>query len=606
MKPASLKYLSIFSTLFLLMMFILSTKSFCQKKYTVSYTFSNKDTSNIFHVTDLKAEFDSKENARKYIIALPQTLFNKGFAAASVDSVFFDSTHARISVYLGNRYQWAEISTDSIDENVLSSTGWNKNSFTNKDLHFEQLKISQQKILAYYQNNGYPFAQVGLRKIEIKNNKIKGELFAAKGPLYHIDSIRVFGKIKIKNTFLQHYLGITKGSLYNNEKLQQVNKLIQELPFVQEQQNWDLTMLGSGASLNLYLAPKPNSEVNVLVGFAPANTITGKAQITADVHLNLKNSFGNGENILLNWQQLQAQSPRLNLAYSVPYIMNSNIGIDLSFDLLKKDSSYLQLTEMLGLQYVLSPNKTFKLFYENDQNFLLGGGIDTPQIILTRQLPPDIDVTSSNIGISYLFTNTNYLYNPRKGNELNITATAGIRKTTKNSDIINLKDPDDPGFDFNKLYDSIKPKTYRLKIIASAAHYFPAGKSSTIKAAIHTAILESPQNFQNELFRIGGYQLLRGFDEESIYANRYAVFTAEYRYLVGTNSYFFGFSDVGFTQTKFSQTDYSNSFLSAGAGLQFETKFGLLNLSYALGKRNDAKFDLRNSSRIHFGYINYF
>ena len=119
MKPASLKYLSIFSTLFLLMMFILSTKSFCQKKYTVSYTFSNKDTSNIFHFTDLKAEFDSKENARKYIIALSQTLFNKGFAAASVDSVFFDSTHARISVYLGNRYQWAEISTDSIDENVV-------------------------------------------------------------------------------------------------------------------------------------------------------------------------------------------------------------------------------------------------------------------------------------------------------------------------------------------------------------------------------------------------------------------------------------------------------------------------------------------------------
>jgi outer membrane protein assembly factor BamA len=163
-----------------------------------------------------------------------------------------------------------------------------------------------------------------------------------------------------------------------------------------------------------------------------------------------------------------------------------------------------------------------------------------------------------------------------------------------------------PDFDFNSLYDSIKLKTYRFKIVASGAHFFPLGKMSTLKTAVITGLLESPQNFQNELFRIGGYKILRGFDEESIYANKYAVFTAEYRYLVGINSYFFGFSDAGLTQTKFSSTNYSNSFISGGIGLEFETKFGLLNLSYALGKRNDIKFDIRNSSRIHFGYINYF
>ncbi len=127
-----------------------------------------------------------------------------------------------------------------------------------------------------------------------------------------------------------------------------------------------------------------------------------------------------------------------------------------------------------------------------------------------------------------------------------------------------------------------------------------------MKTALNVGWFESPQIFRNELFQIGGYQLLRGFDEESIYANRYAVFTAEYRYLVGINSYFFGFSDVGITHTNFNATNYSNNFISAGAGLEFETKFGLLNLSYALGKRNDVKFDIRNSSKIHFGYINYF
>jgi hypothetical protein len=95
---------------------------------------------------------------------------------------------------------------------------------------------------------------------------------------------------------------------------------------------------------------------------------------------------------------------------------------------------------------------------------------------------------------------------------VDITATAGIKKTIKNNDILNLKDPFNPGFDFDSLYDSVKLKTYQFKLIASAAHFFPLGKAAAFKASGSFGWIESPQNFQNELFRIGGYRLLRGFD----------------------------------------------------------------------------------------------
>ena len=606
MKPAIPKYLRRIPMLIFLMIFLFSATVFSQKKYSVRYILSGKDSSYNIQQLDLKTVFESKEDAETFINKLPQILFTKGFVAASVDSFFFDSAKAKVKIYLGRKYKWAKISVDSIEKTVLDDIGWNEKQFENKPMNFPVIELQQKKIIEYYENNGYPFAQVSLQNIEIKNNEIKAELQITKGPLYRIDSIRIYGKVKIKNLFLQHYLGIVNGSVYDSKKLLQISKLIQQLPFLQEQQAWNISMLGTGATLNLYLEPKRSSQINVLIGFVPANTISGKAQITADVHLDLKNYWGKGENILLNWQQLQPQSPRLNLGFSQPYIFNSNFGIDLSFDLLKRDSSYLQLNGILGLQYMISSNKTFKIFYENEQNYLLGGGVDTNQIIFTKKLPQNIDVGSANVGIGYHFVNTNYRLNPRKGNELDIRATGGIKKTSKNNDIINLKDPLHPDFDFNSLYDPVKLKTYRFKIVTSGAHFFPLAKTSTLKAAVNMGLLESPQNFQNELFRIGGYKILRGFDEESIYANKYAVFTAEYRYLVGVNSYFFGFSDAGFTQTKFTSANYSNSFISAGIGLEFETKFGLLNLSYALGKRNDVKFDIRNSSRIHFGYINYF
>jgi outer membrane protein assembly factor BamA len=606
MKPATTKYLSNALLLVFLLFFFNPKTVLSQQKYTIQYILSGKDTSYNFPQIGLKTIFENKDTASKYVGKIEKLLFSKGFPAASVDSVFYDSTSVKVKLYLGEKYQWAEISVDSIDKKVLDETGWAKNHFKGKGFNFQQLQLQKERMVENYENNGYPFAEVFLKNVEIEKHKIKAELRVNKGPLYHIDSIRVYGKAKIKNSFLQHYLGIFNGSIYDNAKLQKISNLIQQLPFLQQQQEWNVSMLGTGATLNLYLEPKRSSQINVLVGFVPANTVSGKAQITADVHLDLKNSFGSGENILLNWQQLQPQSPRLNLAYSLPYIFNSNFGFHISFDLLKKDSSYLQLSGILGLQYIISANKSLDIFYQSEQDFLLSGGVDTNQIILTRTLPPNIDVSSGNIGLGYHFVNTNYRLNPRKGNELDITATAGIKKISKNNDIVNLKDPSNTGFDFSSLYDSLKPKTYRFKIVASAAHYFPLGKESTFKTAANIGLLQSPQNFQNELFRIGGYQLLRGFDEESIYANKYAVFTAEYRYLVGINSFFFGFSDLGFTQTKFNTADYSNHFISGGIGLEFETKFGLLNLSYAVGKRNDVKFDIRNSSKIHFGYINYF
>ena len=288
-----------------------------------------------------------------------------------------------------------------------------QNSLKIKPLILHRLQQQEERILSYYENNGYPFAEVSLNNVEISDNKIKGDLEVKKGPLYHIDSIRVYGKAKIKNLFLQHYIDISNGSIYSNQKLQKVSSRLKQLPYLQELQPWDVTMLGSGSVLNLYLQPKRSSEINVLVGFLPGNTTTGKTQVTGDVHLNLKNSLGQGENILVNWQQLQPQSPRLNLGFNQPYIFNSLFGIDFTFDLLKRDSSYLQLNGIIGIQYILSANQSGKIFYQNERSYLLSGGVDTNSILITKKLPPNIDVGSGNFGINYNFVNTNYRLNPR-------------------------------------------------------------------------------------------------------------------------------------------------------------------------------------------------
>lgn len=554
----------------------------------------------------LQTTFANREACTQYIFKLPGLLAAKGYPAASVDSVFYDSAAAHIYVYPGDRFQWVEINTDSVDNKVLEQTGWDQKLIEDNKMDYSHLQSQQQKILNYYETRGYPFASIQLDNISVEGDKMKGRLKIEKGPVYMVDSIRVYGKVKIKNIFLQRYLGIEKGSLYDKNKLQDISRKLSELPYLQEQQHWDMNMLGSGSVLNLYLQPKRSSQVNFLVGFSPSDPQTGKLQVTADVNLNLQNALGSGESILLNWQQLQKQSPRLNLGYQHPYIFNSPFGIDLAFDLLKRDSSYLQLNAQAGLLYVLSANQTGKVFLQNQRTYLLSGGFDTNQVKTTKRLPANIDVNANSLGINYNWIKTNYLFNPRKGNELKIMTTAGLKKISMNSEITKLKDPANPGYQFSSLYDSFKLNTYQFRIQVIAAHYFPVAQKSTLKTGVNSGIFQSADIFRNELFQIGGSRLLRGFDEESIYASQYAVFTAEYRYLTGINSYLFAFTDVGLTKTHFQSTRFNNQYLSAGLGLSFETGFGILNVSYALGKRNDIKFDLREASKIHFGYINYF
>jgi outer membrane protein assembly factor BamA len=577
---------------------------FSYSQYKLIVRGVDKDSSFIQTKLALQSDFKNRFQCLVYINKVPDLLKAKGYPHASVDSVAHDSLEAKIYLYTGEAFLGAQIQTDSIEHKILDGIGWNRKQSGNT-MDFKQFESFKSRILEYLENNGYPFARIDLDSVRLTNEKFYGIIKVSKGPLYRIDSLRNFGTARISSNFLQHHLNILNGSIYKKEKLQAISQKIADLPFVVEERPWNLTMLNSGSVLNLYLAPKKSSQVNVLVGFLPSNEqlSNNKLLVTGEANVNLKNALGGGETIGLNWQQIQVKSPRLNIFYQHPYLFNSPFGVNFNFDLLKKDSSYININFVVGGQYAASSNYTASIFLQHFSTNLLT--VDTILVKTTRQLPPDADVRSMNVGVNLEWFNTDYRLNPRRGNDLSFVAAVGSKKIKKNNVIAQLKDPIDPSYDYNSLYDSVELNSYQFRIKFSGAHYFRVGKASTLKAALSGGWFQSPDIFRNELFQIGGYKLLRGFDEESIYASQYAVATLEYRYLLGQNSFLFVFSDLGWAKNTALSTSTSNSFLGAGLGMAFETKAGIFNISYAVGKRDDTKFNIRQS-KIHIGYVNYF
>ncbi|HJU45663.1 MAG TPA: BamA/TamA family outer membrane protein [Chitinophagaceae bacterium] len=584
-------------------MLLLVISSSASAQYSLKIIPVDKDSAFVSQLFGLQYSFKSNNECATYIHGLLHLLQVKGFPTASIDSVEYGTDTAIATVFFGRMYKIGYINTKDIERQLLEHAGWNERNYTNKPLDMQQLQTLQSRMLDHLENNGHPFAKIQLDSLQLEGEQFSATLKVTRGPLYKIDSIRVYGDANISAAFLQHYLDIPAGGIYQKDKLQNIRKKLLELPYVQETQPWDLTMLGTGSLLNVYLKPKRSSQVNVLIGLLPPDdqSQAGKLRVTGEANINLRNAFGNGELIGLNWQQLQVRSPRLDLSFEQPYIFGMPFGVAGSFNLFKKDSSFVNLSLQLGLQYTLSTTQTGKIFIQSLATNLLT--VDTNSIKNTKALPAERDVSSVSLGVDYEFNKTDYRLNPRKGWELNIIASAGTRKMRKNNVIVKLQDQDN--FNYTSLYDTVPLNSYQFRIRLSGARYFQLGRQSALKTGLNAAWLQSPQVYRNELFQIGGYRLLRGFDEQSIYVSQYAVGTLEYRYLIGLNSFLFSFIDVGATANKSVGQNTRNNFVGGGLGLAFETKAGIFNISYAAGKRDDAAFNLR-AAKIHLGYVSYF
>jgi outer membrane protein assembly factor BamA len=575
-------------------------------QYLLHVTPVDKDSAFIHNKLGIPPSFKTREACSEYIYNLVPLLQAKGYVTASVDTVIYGAKEAAMRLYLGVAWRWANIDTRRVDPTLLSAAAWNPRAFAHKLFDMRQYQYRQKLLLDYMENNGYPFAKVSLDSVVLQDSgEVSAILRVDKGPLYKIDSIRIFGTAKISNEFLQRYLNLPNGCLYEKKKLAMVSKKLLELPYVQEQQPWSMTMLGEGSVLNLYLKPKKSSQINALVGFLPSSdpNLGNKILVTGEATIDLQNALGNGERMSLNWQQLQQSSPRLDLVFQQPYIFNSPFGLNANFDLYKQDSEYLNLNLVVGAQYTFSANQSGSVFIQEASSSLLQ--IDTLAIIASHTLPMQADINAVSLGVTYDLNTTNYRFNPRRGNELSLLGSAGTKTVKPNALIEQLKDPNDASFNFASLYDTVKQHSYEFLFKLSAAHYFPIGRASTLKLGVNGGVFSSPNTYRNELFMIGGYRLLRGFDEQSILCSQYAVGTLEYRYLVGLNSFLFTFVDGGWAKNTVPGFGLNNTYLGTGLGMAFETKAGIFNISYAIGRTEQASFNFHDA-KIHLGYVSFF
>lgn len=567
-----------------------------------------------FDKAKLASEYEDLSSLRKGLREAITRLQESGFLLATVDSTTCQNQKCKVFLQAGPKYLWAQLDNGNLAPELLKEVGYRDPIYQNKVFRYQEVADLQNKLLDYCENNGYPFASVWLDSL-VGDSLLAARLYLDYGPKISLDTIQIEQKkgsqktLRISKRYLQQYLGLQEGKDYDERQIQKIKKRLREQPFLNVYRDPYILFIGDKARPVLFLESRNASKFDILFGVLPnSNALPQEPnfKFTGNVQIDLLNPFGTGKRLMAHWQQFEQGRSELRFAFWYPYILRTPLGVDLKFNIYRRDSTYIDIISDIGLQYLFDGNNYIKAFWKNTTTNIQQ--IDTSYILNNRRLPPLQDLRNSVFGLEYYFQRLDYRWNPRKGFSLKTTAGFGLKQIRRNSSVLSLTDPAAPNFNFGTLYDSTESSSFQYSFELDYAHFIPTSRRSTIMGRYRLGWLYSNQAqlYTNELYRLGGNQLMRGFDEQSLFASWYNVLTVEWRYLIGTNSYAYLFGDGSYLERQNTEEpDWQNWIYGFGAGVALETPVGIFGLSYALGTSIDQPILIRNG-KIHFGYVNIF
>ena len=543
----------------------------------------NTDSASVFKKISYKKQFTDKAYVEKEANKIYISLIDEGYISASLDSITCDSLNYKAYISAGKKYKWANINYEKKDQAIISKLGYNERFFTKRPFKFSELSRFMEKIIIYYENNGYPFASAKLDSLQFENANIVAKLKIEKNVFIKLDSLVTEGSGKVSQKFLLRYLGIKNGMPYNTAVFMGVSKKIKQLPFVTEKKPPIIQLTDKQNKLFLFLEKKNASQFDGIVGILPNDK--GKTVFTGDLKIKLVNTvFKSGETVDIQWRRLQTQTQDLKVIFIYPYIAGLPVGADYNIKIYKKDTTFLDVNNALGLNYYFSGLNYVKVFYkQRNANLISTAGLSNITV-----LPEYADVVTKAYGLGLFIEKFDYKFNPRKGFGVNVQGSVGSRQIKKNPKINDMA------------YSTLDLKTSQYQVEGTVVGYINLVKNHVVKLSTQFGSVFGNTIYKNELFRIGGLRTLRGFDEESIYASSYVIPTIEYRFLFEKNSNLFVFGEGAWYENHSVISRYDDNPISVGAGINFETKAGIFNLSYAIGKQQGNAFDLR-IGKIHAG-----
>ena len=87
--------------------------------------------------------------------------------------------------------------------------------------------------------------------------------------------------------------------------------------------------------------------------------------MTGDLHLDLRNTFRNGERNSIKWQAPGERTQRLDMQTQWPYVLGTNLGISGRFNLYRRDTTYISINPEMMLDFYFTNGSRLGVGFEH-------------------------------------------------------------------------------------------------------------------------------------------------------------------------------------------------------------------------------------------------
>lgn len=439
---------------------------------------------------------------------------------------------------------------------------------TNPEFFTKNLDSLKREINRKFIEKGYSFNRVKSKFHGMKNEIPVVELSVITEKQRKINGFVVKGYEKVPKRFIKNLKKEYSGKVYDEKNLLSVNQSLQNHPYVTLERPPQTLFTKDSTNIYLFLQKKKVNTFDGIIGFG--NDKSDKFTFNGTLNLQFRNMFNGFESIGLFWQRNPDRGQTFDLQTDIPYLFKSNVGTNINVNIFRQDSTFANVKMLPAVYYHIS----------NRQKIGLRGTFETSTVMDSLYVQGK-DYTKKGIGLWYDFTEPSeielFMYRTK------LRAEADMMSTHYSKDDI---------------------KAAQTRYFLFGERNFHIRGSHYLNLRGETALMSSKNEFTvNELLRFGGWNSMRGFNENSLYADFYYFGNAEYRYLVNNQAFFDVFLQYGQLNNK--TLNLKPKLYSFGVGFNFFLPIGLMSFQISNGSEfgNQIKF---GDTKIHWGILTRF
>ena len=437
-------------------------------------------------------------------------------------------------------------------------------------LPFQTAEAALQKLNSFQTASGNAFGRLRLSEITANTpNSLQAQLVLVNGSQRTIDGIVIKGYEKFPKSYLRYYAGIKKKTLFNQKKLIAQNELLNSLGFVSTLKPPEALFQKDSTTVYFYLQKKNFNNFDGILGFA-TDEETQRVQFNGYLNLELNNNLNFGEQLLINYKADGDEQVNFRAKTTLPYLFNTPFGLALELKIFKRDSTFVTTDQQARLTYQVTPRSAVYAGYKGYESSNL-----QDEVLVGN---PVQDYTAN-----YIIAGAAY-EKPQNSNLFPIKTTAAI----------------DTEIGTRELKDTQEDQ---IRLLFTANHIINLNTENSLYIQNTTQALLSDTYLTNELFRFGGINSIRGFNENSIDASLFSVLNTEYRYMFNPGLYIHSIIDLGYFENDI--MELKQKLYSFGIGLGLQSKAGLFNINFANGNREGMNFNFSNT-KIHISLTSRF